>query len=303
MGVDIVGPFAGPTGRTDKYILVVIDLVTSWVEATTMQTLTAQETCDAFFKLIVSKHGCPKKVLTDMGTQFTSKLFKHFCDRFGIQLMHAAAMHQQANGKVERFIGFLVRTMFTLVADDHSDWDRVIDNCLMVYRVSTSRALGDSPFFLIYGRDPILPQDVQLGVETNGRQTRPVSLEEHRRNQYDALRLAHDKLLGHKKDEHDSSHVAVNFGLGSLVMVYFHVPKVGVSRKLIPPWEGPFRVMERVDDVIYKVRNVEDGRVLAVQVVEGRWQPQKPRQHLSSKKTTQKFGLPPSLLSWKFLKR
>ena len=79
-------------------------------------------------------------------------------------------MHQQANGKAERFIGFLVKTMSTLVADDHSDWDRTIDNALLVYRVSVSRSLGDSPFFLIYGRDPVLPQDVELGLSPQGRQ-------------------------------------------------------------------------------------------------------------------------------------
>jgi hypothetical protein len=114
VGLDIVGPFSGPTGRPARYILVAIDLFTSWVEAATMRTLTAQEVCDVFVNLDVSRHGCPQKVITDMGTQFKSRLFAGLCENFNIQRQTAAAMHQQANGKAERFIGFLVKTMSTL---------------------------------------------------------------------------------------------------------------------------------------------------------------------------------------------
>ena len=84
-------------------------------------------------------------------------------------------MHQQANGKAERFIGFLVRTMPILVADEHSDLDKVIDSCLLVYRVSVSRSLGDSLFFFVYGRDLVLSQDVELQLVPKGPQT-PFSL-------------------------------------------------------------------------------------------------------------------------------
>ena len=273
VGVDIVGPFSGPTGRPAKYILVAIDLFTSWVEATTMSSLTAEEVCDSFFKLIVARHGCPKKVIADMGSQFKSKLFTQLCEKFSIQKTLVAPMHQQANGKVERFIGFLVKTMSTLVADDHSDWDRTIDNALLVYRVSVSRSLGDSPFFLIYGRDPVLPQDVELGLSPQGRQNNTQTTEAFRSTRFRELKEAYAKLIEHKEKEqshykqyYDASHKRVEFKLGSLVMVYFHTPKVGVSFKLRPSWDGPFRILEKDGDTVYKVKHIDDHRTISVHV-------------------------------------
>ena len=281
VGVDIVGPFSGPTGRPDKYILVAIDLFTSWVEAATMMTLTAQETCDVFFSLVVSRHGCPRTVICDMGSQFKSKLFAKLCDNFNIQRQQVATMHQQANGKAERFIGFLVKTMATLVKEDHSDWDRVIDSCLLVYRVSVSRSLGDSPFYLTYGRDPVLPQDVQMELPTTGRNNKNVSVEDFRSKRFQQVKDAFTKLMRTKEREqadykryYDAQHKHVDFTVGSLVMVYFHTPKVGVTLKLIPAWDGPFRVLEKVSSTIFKVKNLEDHRTTTVHV--DRLRPYKP---------------------------
>jgi hypothetical protein len=71
-GIDIVGPLKC-TERGYKYILVFIDLFISWVEAAPMRSLTAKEVPDLLFKMIVSRHGCPHKILTDQGTQFKSE--------------------------------------------------------------------------------------------------------------------------------------------------------------------------------------------------------------------------------------
>ncbi len=43
---------------------------------------------------------------------------------------------------------------------DHENWDLLIGSPLLTYRVSWSPALNESPFFLIFGRDPVLPQDL-----------------------------------------------------------------------------------------------------------------------------------------------
>ena len=55
--------------------------------------------------------------------------------------------------------------MAIILRKDHSDWDTLIDNVLFTYRVSLNRTLQDSPFFLIYGRDPDLPQDLFLPLK------------------------------------------------------------------------------------------------------------------------------------------
>ena len=72
--------------------------------------------------------------------------------------------HQQANGKADKFIKFLTDSL--AIPQDQSNWDDLIDNILFTYRVSLNRTLRDSPFYLIYGRDPPrLPQDLFLPIK------------------------------------------------------------------------------------------------------------------------------------------
>jgi hypothetical protein len=73
IGVDIVILRVSTGGF--QYVLVGIDYFTSCVEAAPMKTLTAEEVIRVFFQIIVSRHGCPERLISDSGVQFTSFLF------------------------------------------------------------------------------------------------------------------------------------------------------------------------------------------------------------------------------------
>lgn len=57
VATDIVGPFK-TTKAGYRYVLICIDLFTSWVEAAPLRTLEASETADAIFQKIITQHGC-----------------------------------------------------------------------------------------------------------------------------------------------------------------------------------------------------------------------------------------------------
>ncbi len=48
-------------------------------------------------------------------------------------------------------------------------WDDMIDHCLFIYRISINRTLADTPVYLMYGRDAILPQDLKFHTYDNHR--------------------------------------------------------------------------------------------------------------------------------------
>ena len=147
----------------------------------------------AFFRTIISRHGCPTKLLTDLGTQFTSNLFKSVCEMLGIELLHSSAYHHQCNGKVERFNRFLVNTLGTVVNASMKNWDLLLDNVLFVYRINYNRTLDDSPFYLLYGRDIVMPQDLSNGVQIN--QTTYKDLDEFKLQRLKNLMQAYENFL------------------------------------------------------------------------------------------------------------
>lgn len=127
VGVDIMGPIHATKDKF-RYVLVCVDYFTNWVEAAPLRSITASEIVEKFFSLIISRHGCPKIVISDQGKQFVSKSFEELCSQFQMKHEPVSAYHQQANGKVERFIGYLKKTLATITKSDQSNWDKLLDN-------------------------------------------------------------------------------------------------------------------------------------------------------------------------------
>ena len=48
------------------------------------------------------------------------------------------------------------------VSTYQKDWDSHIPSFRFAYRVTNSESTCDSPFYLMYGREPVLPPDVLL---------------------------------------------------------------------------------------------------------------------------------------------
>ena len=65
VGIDIA--YLPKSKGAFRYVLVAIDYFKNWVEAAVMKSLTAEELIRTFFKIIISKHGCPEGVISDSG--------------------------------------------------------------------------------------------------------------------------------------------------------------------------------------------------------------------------------------------
>ena len=128
--MDILGPLKSSKNGF-KYILVCVDHFTSWVEAAPMKTVSAKEIAEVFFRIIISRHSCPEKVLTDQGRQLVGHVLTDLCRLFNIEKLETTAYHQQANGKAEKFIKFLTDSLAIPLKKDQSNWDDHIDNVLL----------------------------------------------------------------------------------------------------------------------------------------------------------------------------
>ena len=259
VGVDVA--ILRVTDNSHRYILVTIDYFTNWVEAVPMKSMTAEECTRAFFSSVVSRHGCPEEIMSDSGTQFLSGTFDKFCQAFNIRQRQSSPHSHQANGKVEKFIGFLKAALALITqADKKHKWDEMIDHRLFVYRTSFNRMLNDTPFFLIHGRDALLPQDLAFGIHSdNLRKIKQNEKAVYQKELVKTLKKAYADLIDHKAVEqdkykryYDQSHKDIQYQIGDRVLVLYDAPTKG---PLMPRWEGPFTVVERLDPVIYRVEN------------------------------------------------
>jgi transposase-like protein len=73
-------------------MLVAVDKLTKWIEATLVTTQDSTAAIN-FIKSIVFRFGVPHNIITDNGTNFTSKEFKNYCESMGIKLNFASVAH------------------------------------------------------------------------------------------------------------------------------------------------------------------------------------------------------------------
>jgi transposase InsO family protein len=107
-GLDIVGPLRkAPGGYT--HLLVAIDKFSKWVEVRPITNLRAEQAV-TFFTDIIYRFGVPNSIIPDNRSQFTSRKFLEFCDKFHIRVDWAAVAHPQTNGQVERANGMILRS-------------------------------------------------------------------------------------------------------------------------------------------------------------------------------------------------
>ena len=82
-GMDIIGPM--PSSRQKRFVLVLTDYFTKWIEAEAFASITEKEVQRFVWKNIICRHGLPYEIVTDNGSQFISNKFREFCERWRIR--------------------------------------------------------------------------------------------------------------------------------------------------------------------------------------------------------------------------
>ena len=98
-GMGIIGQMQ--SSRQKKFILVLMDYFTKWVEAEAYANITDKEVQKFFWKNIICRHRLPYEIITDNRSQLISHNFREFCDRWRIRLNMSTPRNPQSNGQAE----------------------------------------------------------------------------------------------------------------------------------------------------------------------------------------------------------
>src|SRR5207237_837377 len=85
-------------------------------------------------------------------------MMEELCQRFEIKHRKSAPYHPQTNGLVERFNRTLCETL-AKVSEEENQWDEHIEEALFAYRTIKHSTTKHTPFYMLYGREAILPID------------------------------------------------------------------------------------------------------------------------------------------------
>ena len=161
--MDILGPLP-LTVRGNRYVLVVGDYFTKWMEAYPVPNTEAGTVANVFVHHFVSRFGVPDVLHTDQGRNFESTLMKEVCQLLGIVKTRTTPYHPQSDGLVERFNLTLLNLLSLAASENEQEWDLHLPMVMLAYRTSVQESTGCTPFYLMFGREARLPADVMYGL-------------------------------------------------------------------------------------------------------------------------------------------
>eukprot|EP00253_Pinus_taeda_P018791 PITA_18791 len=159
--LDFIGPI-NPTSNGKKYILVCTNYVTKWAEAKALVRATEHTVVNFLFEEIFVRYGVPREIVTDQGTQFTSKLVKDITDKYQIKHRRSTLYHPQANGQVESTNKTLEGIIAKTVAMNRKNWEEKLKDALWAYRITWKDTTGFTTYQLVYGKEVMLPIEFQI---------------------------------------------------------------------------------------------------------------------------------------------
>ena len=153
-----------PSKGNIENVLVITDHFTRYALAYPSKTQTAQATARILWDNFICHYGFPEKFISDQGRNFESDLIKELCKIAGVKKLHTTPYHPQSNGQCERFNSTLCNMLGTLSEEEKSDWKSYLGCMTHAYNCTKHASTTYSPYYLMFGRHPRLPIDVEFGL-------------------------------------------------------------------------------------------------------------------------------------------
>ena len=98
-----------------------------------------------------------------MAQSFRNKIFEQEAKELGVKYkLYTPPYHPASNGRIEEFHAFLKACIAKHVVPQ-LEWDVLVHLAHAAYNSIPNKHSKESPFFLLFGRDPVLPLNTLLG--------------------------------------------------------------------------------------------------------------------------------------------
>jgi hypothetical protein len=107
---------------------------------------------ELYIARIVCLHGVPKKIVSDRGTQFTSKFWEKLHESMDTKLNFSLAYHPETDGQTERVNQILEDMLRACALKDNQSWGKCLPYAVFSYNNSYQESIKMAPFEFLYGR-------------------------------------------------------------------------------------------------------------------------------------------------------
>lgn len=251
--IDLAGPLP-ETDRGNRYLLATICGFSKYVTLTPIPNCQAITVARTLMNECVLKFGTMRELISDNASYLKGEIITELCNMLRIPRHLITPYHHEGNGSIERVFRTFNAMLRTYVNSSQTDWDLHASACAFAYNTSVHESLGETPFFMIFGRDPVFNIDLVIQRATDGHFPDESQVGEYKESLLRSLHAAWksaSEINDEARKKFEQTH-AKNFkhlqpcdvAPGDTVLLRNLKPLPGLSRKLSMPWAGQFRVIK-----------------------------------------------------------
>ena len=247
--IDIMGPLM-ETQKGNKYILVIVDQFTKWVEAFPLKNQLAETVAGVVVREFVARFGCPLDIHTDQGRNFESELFKEMCELLEIGKTRTTSYIPSANGQVERYNRSIAQIIKCCIGDRQERWNDFVGIAVGAIKATVNRSTGFTPNRMMLGREVMMPLDLMLG--SDGEEAgRGGTFKTYFK---DGWVEAHQKAREISEGAQRRQKKYYDYEVGGVVLKKNNADVLGSSKKLNPVRKGIWVINKIMSVVLLKIK-------------------------------------------------
>eukprot|EP00253_Pinus_taeda_P007145 PITA_07145 len=207
-----------------------------------------------------------REIVTDQGSQFTSKMMERLMEEYKIKHRKSTPYHPQANGQVES-TNKVIEGILTKTAHLHRrGWAKRLPKALWTYRTTWRNTTGHTPYELVYGKQVLFPiefqvktfkMEVKLGMDLSEAQKHRLEqlneLDEIRQEAFQRTGLVqqqrakwHDKYIKDKR-----------FQVGDWALLFDSKFK-DFQGKFQTHWLGPYEIEKVFSNGAVRIKTIDE---------------------------------------------
>ena len=262
VAVDLMGPYPR-SNKGNRFILVVTDMFSRWVEAFPLRQSTATKLTQVLENEVFSRWGYPRRILSDNGTQFTGHVWTEASRHWDSELWTTPAYHPQANPTERRNQEIKKGLRLRLQPGNQRTWDQYLPELLFGLRRRRNAATGSTPSDLLLGRTILLPGEWRLST--------PDQTTEQKISPADDRLQREDEARGHQQQYQEryapelTRPYVPRYAVGEWVITtnrQLSNKAAGYNAALAHLRIGPYQVVEHLAGEVYHI--MKDGRIQKV---------------------------------------
>jgi transposase InsO family protein len=134
-------------------IWVIVDCLTKVARFIPVKTTySGAKLAELYMSRIMCLHGVPKKIMSDRGSQFTSKFWEKLHESMETKLNFSSRYHPQTDGQIEGTNQILEDMLRACALKYGKGWDKSLPYAKFSYNNSYQASIEMAPFEALYGR-------------------------------------------------------------------------------------------------------------------------------------------------------